>query len=40
VPGTRYLVPSHVLIGTKLGDLVVNARTFETVDEQQAAEAG
>ena len=40
VPGTRYLVPTHVLIGTKLGDLVVDAHTFETVDEQQQANAG
>ncbi|HVZ14610.1 MAG TPA: DUF3108 domain-containing protein [Bauldia sp.] len=37
VPGTRYMVPDHVLIGTKVGDLVINARTFETVDEQQAS---
>jgi len=39
VPGTRYMVPSHVLVGTKIGDLVINARTFETLDEAQQASA-
>lgn len=37
VPGTRYMVPSHFLIGTKIGDLVINARTFETIDEATQA---
>ena len=35
VPGTRYMVPTHVVIGTKIGDLVINAKVFETTDEQQ-----
>jgi hypothetical protein len=37
VPGTRYMVPSHILIGTRIGDLVINARTFEKLDEAQQA---
>ena len=40
VPGTRYLVPSRILIGTKVGDLVINARNFNVTAGEQQANAG
>jgi hypothetical protein len=40
VAGTRYLVPSRILIGTKVGDLVINARNFDVTAGEQQASAG
>jgi hypothetical protein len=40
VAGTRYLVPSRILIGTKVGDLVINARSFDVTPGAQQANAG
>jgi hypothetical protein len=40
VKGTRYLVPTRILIGTQVGDLVINARSFEITPGAQQANAG
>ncbi|HVY21681.1 MAG TPA: DUF3108 domain-containing protein [Bauldia sp.] len=40
VAGTRYLVPSRILIGTQVGDLVITARSFDVTDSAQQASAG
>jgi hypothetical protein len=40
VSGTRYLVPRRILIGTQIGDLVINARSFEITTGSQQATAG
>jgi hypothetical protein len=40
VKGTRYLVPTRILIGTQVGDLVINARSFEITPGAQQATAG
>lgn len=40
VSGTRYLVPTRILIGTKVGDLVINARNFDVTAGEQQASAG
>jgi hypothetical protein len=38
IEGTRYLVPTRILIGTQVGDLTISARTFGvTPGEQQAS---
>ena len=39
VKGTNYMVPYTILIGTKVGDLTINARTFTASDTQQQASA-
>ena len=39
VKGTNYLVPYRILIGTRLGDLTISARTFTTTGTQQQARA-
>lgn len=40
VAGTRYLVPTRILIGTKIGDLVINARAFDVSADERQASAG
>jgi hypothetical protein len=40
VTGTRYLVPSRIMIGTKVGDLIINARNFSVTAGEQQASAG
>ncbi|MEJ0013892.1 MAG: hypothetical protein WDM94_15040 [Bauldia sp.] len=40
VAGTRYLVPTRILIGTKVGDLVISARSFDVTAGEQQANAG
>ena len=37
IDGTRLLVPYRILIGTKIGDLVIGARQFETTRTEQQA---
>ena len=37
IKGTNFLVPNHILIGTKIGDLIINARMFEVTAGQQQA---
>jgi hypothetical protein len=39
VKGTNYMVPYTILIGTKVGDLTIDARTFTANDTQQQANA-
>ena len=39
VKGTSYLVPYRILIGTRLGDLTIAARTFIATGTQQQARA-
>ncbi len=39
VNGTNYMVPYRILIGTKLGDLTISARTFTATGAQQQASA-
>jgi hypothetical protein len=39
IEGTRYLIPTHILIGTQVGDLVINARTFKVTQGEQQASA-
>jgi hypothetical protein len=39
VKGTNYMVPYTILIGTKLGDLTISARTFQSSGGQQQASA-
>ena len=39
IKGTSYMVPYTILIGTKVGDLTINARTFAANDTQQQASA-
>jgi hypothetical protein len=39
VKGTNYMVPYTILIGTKVGDLTINARTFTASGGQQEASA-
>jgi hypothetical protein len=40
VSGTRYLVPTRILIGTQVGDLVISARSFEVTSGDQQVNAG
>jgi hypothetical protein len=40
VTGTRYLLPTRILIGTKVGDLVINARSFDVTPAVAQATAG
>jgi hypothetical protein len=40
VKGTRYLVPTRILIGTQVGDLVISARSFDVTPAAQQANAG
>jgi len=39
IKGTSYMVPYTILIGTKVGDLTINARTFTANGTQQQANA-
>lgn len=39
VKGTNYMVPYTILIGTKVGDLTINARTFTANGTQEQANA-
>lgn len=39
VNGTRYLVPTRILIGTQIGDLTISARSFSATPGDQQASA-
>lgn len=36
VAGTRVMIPTRILIGTQVGDLIISARAFTTTSSQQA----
>lgn len=36
VAGTRVMVPTRILIGTQVGDLIISARSFDVTSNQQA----